>query len=333
MKRMSRVTPSHLPQTHIYIIKGKRWSKKVFKSCWMYKFLFLFTLLWAPNPYKNSSLSYGQGQPKVSAEEINTSAIKKYKKEKFSEALENWSQLQHTQENLSSPEMLHNLGLAEYQLKNFGVAIAHLRQASHIRPLSLKIQRSLDWVIKKTEKKIYNKVIQDPLKLRLLNKIPYVLLIFLFSSPLVFSTYIAMRYNSKNTTSFSFFKPFILGSSFSLIFLGLLMYKSHLDTHIFATFTGNLSYPLYSAPRLDAPQLGHIHTGDSFQMKALFNNILPKEPDSISTTPSATKSPPKDSNNSDPWILISTPITPFAWLKTHSFHIHRGSIDAINTKN
>ena len=277
------------------------------------------------------SLSYGNNELKIIAKEVNTLAIEKYKKKKFSEAALDWNQHRKTWDHVNSPEILHNLGLTEFQLGNFGPAIAHLRQALHIHPFSLKIQGSLNWVMEETEKKIYNKVLQNPLKLRIFNKFPYFLLVLLFSTPLMISTYVALRCSSKNKKALSFFKPFIIGLSLSLIFIGLLAYKSHLDTQIFATFTGKLPYSLYSAPSLDAPHLGSIYTGDAFQILSLtLSTTLESDPQRQSHS---SENPPQDPESYAPWILISTPITPFAWLKTRSFLPHTGKIDGLNVKN
>lgn len=226
---------------------------------------------------------------------------------KYSEAIIEWHKALQSKKYSNSPEVYLNLGLTEFHLKDYGSSLAHLRKAQSLNPLSLKIHKTINYVINYIQEKEFYHVKNSPYWAILLVWIPKAVWIILFLLPLTLGTIVGLRHNEQGISPKKFFKNYFIYLSLSLFPLLVLFLQNSVERTVFVTLIGSKSSPIYSHPSLKSPELGTIKVGDAFEL--------------LQIQPTNSKFDPKK------WIAVSTDDVPLGWVKSKNFIVHGGKID------
>ncbi len=235
-------------------------------------------------------------------DKILKSGLEHYDSKNYSESLVAWHTLLQSKKYSSSTEVLYNLALTEFKLKDYGSALGHFRRSQALNPLSYKTYRTLQLVKRTVETQNFYRVESENYFVVLLNWLPKWIFIALFIFPLACGTYNILRQNQINLSFWQFFKIYLLYLILSSIPVGLLYLQNQIQNQKFATLTGNKEIVIYSADSTDAAQLGALNIGDAFEV--------------IKTTTSNKR-----------WLGVSCSEIPFGWIKPDSYIVHRGKID------
>ncbi len=237
------------------------------------------------------------------------SGIAHFESGEYSLALIAWYQLLQDPIYANSEEVLYNLALTEYHLKDYGSSLAHLRQAQALNPISFKIHKTIGYVKKAIETKDYYQVSSEPYFKTFLQWLPKFFFLLLFVLCLGAGTLVASRQRSEGIKFWDYFKSYIYFLALALIPLGLLYLQIKIQSESFATLTGTKSIPLFTSKSTKAPELGQLKVGDAFK-------ILQTEV-----------------NSKQNWLAITTPDIPFGWIRTGSYILYRGKIDPKDSRN
>jgi hypothetical protein len=240
-------------------------------------------------------------------------ALEHFNSKRFDDAADEWKSLLHSPKYKNSPEILFNLSLAEFKLNQFGDSLGHIRAAQNQKPFSLRIYKTLNHILTTLEQKeFYSPLHESVLKVILIG-LPGLFWFLLSIVTLAIGYFYAMRNAPQDLTLKQFIKPYAISVLASVIPLSFLFLKYKIESETFATLSGTSATLIYSSPDPNSPEVGTLKSGDAFQVlsvkKTRFEDSL------------------------GPWISISTSETPYGWIQTKNFIIHRGKIDPLALKN
>lgn len=237
------------------------------------------------------------------------SGIAYYEAGEYSLALIDWHRLLQDPKYSKSEEVLYNLALTEFKLKEHGAALAHLRKALALNPLSLKTHKTIGHVKKAIESKDYYRVASESYFKTLLNWLPKSIFIVLFVLCLILGTINAVSQNAEGVKAWVYFKAYFYFFILALLPLSLLFIQIKIQSETYATLTGEKPVTLYTSNSFKAPEVGTLKAGDAFQI--------------LKTAHSSKKG----------WIAVTTSDSPFGWIKTGSYIVYRGKIDPKDSTN
>jgi tetratricopeptide (TPR) repeat protein len=237
------------------------------------------------------------------------SGLAYYEAGEFSLALIDWHRLLQDPKYSRSEEVLYNLALTEFKLQEYGPALAHLRKALVLNPMSLKTHKTIKLIKKAIESKDYYRVASESYFKTLLNWLPKTNFIILFVLCLGLGTYNALSQSSEGVRARTYFKPYFYFLILSLLPLSLLFIQTNIQSETYATLTGDKPITLYTSNSFKAPEIGTLKAGDAFQVLKVSNK------------------------GKKGWIAVTTSNSPFGWIKTGSYIVYRGKIDPKDSRN
>lgn len=231
------------------------------------------------------------------------SGIKHYESGDYSLALIDWHTLLQDPKYARSEEVLYNLALTEFKMHEYGAALAHLRRAQALNPVSFKIYKTINFVRQTIEKKEFYTVDSEPLAKMILIWLPKFVLIALFILCIGAGTFIALSRYREGLGFWPYIRSYVVLALLSLVPLALLVLQINFQSERFATLVSLKPVTIYTKNSLKAPEIGTLKAGDVFQI------IKPVSADS------------------EGWQAVTASGTPFGWIKTDAYIVYRGKID------